>query len=44
MQSTIFALVAFGMLLAFVQCTDKVALTEYEIKEGISLVFQNEFY
>jgi hypothetical protein len=35
MQSTIFALVAFGMLLAFVQCTDKTKKVEYEIKEGI---------
>jgi len=33
MQSSIFALVAFGMLLACVQCNDK-GTAEYEIKQG----------
>jgi len=34
MQSSIFALVAFGMLLALVQCTD-TGIAEYEIKQGL---------
>jgi len=34
MQSSLLALVAFGMLLAFVQCIDKTNIAEYEIKEG----------
>jgi len=35
MQSSIFTLVAFGMLLAIVQCIDKTTVTEYEIKQGL---------
>ncbi|CAF1644877.1 unnamed protein product [Adineta ricciae] len=34
MQSTIIALVAFGMLLAFVQCTDNKNVSEYRIKQS----------
>ncbi|CAF1671227.1 unnamed protein product, partial [Adineta ricciae] len=34
MQSTIIALVAFGMLLAFVQCTDNTNVAEYRIKQS----------
>ncbi|UJR35816.1 hypothetical protein I4U23_028563 [Adineta vaga] len=34
MQSTIIALVAFGMLLTFVQCTDKNMVSEYQIKQS----------
>lgn len=34
MQST-FALIAFGMLLAYAQCSSHMNTAEYEIKQGM---------
>jgi hypothetical protein len=39
MQSSIFALVAFGMLLAFVQGVVEKPVSEFVIKQGMSLSF-----
>jgi hypothetical protein len=39
MQSSIFALVAFGMLLAFAQGVDVKSVSEFVIKQGMSLSF-----
>ena len=42
MQSTIFALLAFGMLLAFVQSAEETSVSEYEIKQGRSPSFNGD--
>ena len=35
MQSSMLALVAFAMLLAFVQCANEKTTTDYEIKQSM---------